>query len=76
MTNHSKQTNKHKQKQPSSVGREKASRGLSVATHAVGHHFSNSKKTTKNKKRKKITFFILYLRYFVLCILILWVFGF
>lgn len=54
-----KQTNTNKKKQPSSVGREKAFRGLSVATHAVGHHFSNSKKTTKNKKRKKNYIFYL-----------------
>lgn len=53
------------------VGKKEAFRGLGIAIHAVVHHFSNSK-----KRKKKITFFILYLRYFVLCILILWVFNF
>lgn len=35
------------------MGREEAFRGPSVATHAVGHHFSNSKKQLKKKKIKK-----------------------
>ena len=37
---------------------------------------ASKEKKIKLKRGKKITFFILYLRYFVLCILILWVFHF